>query len=309
MKISFIIPCLNEEKYIGTLIKSIKKESSNIHQYEIIVVDNGSNDSTAAIAGEMGARVFIKPRLAIGALRNYGVQKSLGQIIVFLDADLYLEDDWWKELSNILDHIELHHKTIFGSLYRIRENAGWLERAWFDPTVRRTLPNYINGGHIVLQKEIFEKIGGFNEQLLTGEDVEFCSRAREKGARIVHFPSLKVVHLGFPKDIRSFFKRERWHGIGDCQSIKSIFSSKITIISIAQLMLFVVCTFFSIVIGHLWPLLSYFVITFTISIYAATRKYRLNVSTFFINSFVYYVYFTARSLSFIDHIFKLKRSR
>ena len=91
VKISFVIPTLNEENNIESVLKSIKEcVICNKINYEIIVVDNGSTDSTIEIAKKHGAKVFFKPGISISALRNYGVNKSTGSLLVFLDGDICL---------------------------------------------------------------------------------------------------------------------------------------------------------------------------------------------------------------------------
>ena len=80
--ISCVIPALNEAENIERLISSILSQQlgPNLEIKEIIVVDNGSQDNTTSLAQAMGASVYVKPKLTIGALRNFGAKKANGEV-------------------------------------------------------------------------------------------------------------------------------------------------------------------------------------------------------------------------------------
>jgi glycosyltransferase involved in cell wall biosynthesis len=84
MNVSVIIPALNEEKSIGSVLREIPKDLVN----EVIVVDNGSSDHTASISESLGARVVFEPRKGYGHACLRGIEAlSNSDIVVFLDAD------------------------------------------------------------------------------------------------------------------------------------------------------------------------------------------------------------------------------
>jgi glycosyltransferase involved in cell wall biosynthesis len=82
VKISVIIPALNEAESIGAVVRSVPWSEIA----ECIVVDNGSTDATAEMAREAGARVIAAPR-GYGAAMNAGVQAAVGEVLVFVDGD------------------------------------------------------------------------------------------------------------------------------------------------------------------------------------------------------------------------------
>ena len=82
--VSFIIPTLNEEKYIGRCIRSIGRAKNT----EIFVVDTHSKDATAKIARKLGAKVFFEKKKGPGAARNTGARRARGRILIFADADV-----------------------------------------------------------------------------------------------------------------------------------------------------------------------------------------------------------------------------
>jgi len=214
--VSIIIPTYNEAKFIRFCLSSLKNLNYPHERFEIIIVDNGSTDETVSICKEFTSKIFIAPNLTIAGLRNYGASKALGEIYAFIDADCVADKDW---LLNAVTLIK-KRRCITGSKYLVPQNSTWLEKAWFSqrPKGRIEVP-YINSGNLLVPEFIFKKVGGFKESLKTGEDYEFCVRA-SKEVKIISDENIKVTHLGNPKTIRQFIKREIWHGIGALGSLK-----------------------------------------------------------------------------------------
>ena len=91
--ISFILPAYNEELVLGRTLATLTAAATAVgEQYEIVVVDDASDDRTAAIALEYEARVVSVHLRQIAAVRNAGVREAKGDILVFLDADTILPE-------------------------------------------------------------------------------------------------------------------------------------------------------------------------------------------------------------------------
>ena len=90
MRITIIIPTYNEERNIVRTLDALKEHVPYECEYEVIIVDHGSTDLTSDLAEKNGAKVCLHPEGTICGLRNYGVNKSSGDILVFLDADFLL---------------------------------------------------------------------------------------------------------------------------------------------------------------------------------------------------------------------------
>lgn len=225
--ISFIIPAFNEEAVIAATLATIREHVGENNSYEIILVDHGSTDRTVEIARNAGVHVLDSRMNTIAANRNYGASQSSGKVLVFLDADVRLTVDWERYIGRTLHSLEENEKIITGSHCGISEQPGWIERCWFQPLALEVDSRHIGTGHLLVRRDFFDNVGGFDENLETGEDYEFCSRARQKGAVIFNCPELRVIHEGFPNDLSSFMRREAWHGLGDLRSIEVFFRSKV----------------------------------------------------------------------------------
>lgn len=302
-EISFIIPALNEEAHINGVLNSIKKHAEGRFIYEVIVIDNGSRDRTVEIVEKQGAICLHAPGCTISTLRNLGVLQAKYDIFVFLDADVYLGMDWGERMTLVMENLHSQPDIITGSLYGVSDKPSWIERVWFAPRTALLELNYINSGHLIIHRSLFSRVGGFDPGLETGEDYDFCRRARMLGARIKNDPDLRVVHAGYPKSIKSFFARERWHARGDYKSISTLASSKPALVSVGNLCMAAACTAGLVVSPLPWltfPSVYLFFLT-TVSLAAAVHRNRgnLNVGVFG-TLFLYMVYFTARTVSIVD---------
>lgn len=98
---SVVIPALNEEKYIGTCLKSLRNQNYS-GKYEIIVMDNGSTDKTVEIAEKYSDRLFIEPDCSLPNLRNKGIDLAKGDKIAMIDSDCQAKKNWLKEAEKSL---------------------------------------------------------------------------------------------------------------------------------------------------------------------------------------------------------------
>jgi len=214
--VSIIVPAFNEAGYIERCLTSLKCQSYPRDLYEIILVDNGSVDETILIGKKYADIVLTVKGVNVSGVRNLGAKKANGSIYAFIDADCAADFSWIQNAVRLIQATP----CICGSRCRVPADGAWVERAWFGsiPTERYEAV-YLNSGNLVVPASIFNSLGGFNEKLVTGEDYEFCLRA-SKQVRIISDPGIGVVHYGYPKNLRQFFLREVWHGIGAFGTIR-----------------------------------------------------------------------------------------
>lgn len=103
--ISVIVPTLNEEKYIGKLLDSLKAQDCS--DFEVIIVDGGSVDRTVEIARAYGARVLVEPGLREFPSRNMGAELAEGEILLFTGADAIFPGDLIGKVSQKFSDPEL----------------------------------------------------------------------------------------------------------------------------------------------------------------------------------------------------------
>ena len=173
MKLSIIVPTLNEEKYLPILISQLKKQT--FQDFEIIVSDGGSTDKTREIAQNFGCKV-VDGGLPAKA-RNEGAKVAKGELFLFLDADnIYLPEDF---LEKAIDEFERRNLGVAGFPLYVAGNfidkiVYFLYNLWVKIT-QKFFPLACNV--ILTKREVFEKVGGFDEEVFVGEDHDFAQRA------------------------------------------------------------------------------------------------------------------------------------
>lgn len=235
-RIAVVIPAHNEERFLSQVLRALStlRERSDSH---IVVVDVGSTDRTAEIAKAHGCQLVPSERVAPGTARNKGVESTEGEILAFLDGDVVVTPLWLERVQEILLDDRPLEGIITGAPYGVRCDAGWIERVWFNRRPAND-PTYVNAGNMLLRRDLFVSLGGFDSALPTGEDYDLCQRARAKGVKLCVDHRLDTIHLGYPRSAREFVVREAWHGTGDAVSLARLFSSRVAIGTIAFLALF-----------------------------------------------------------------------
>jgi len=294
--LSFIIPTFNEEKNILSTLTEIKKHVPNEIPYEIIVIDHGSADNTVSLANQLSDEILSQSGGTVAGLRNLGVKHSSGDILVFIDADVRLTSEWALNITQVIQQLDSNNKIVTGSWVSVPDNSSWIEKSWFQP-LQKISNTHINSGHMIMSRELFNSLNGFNPILETGEDYDISMRAKELGAVIIDNHKLKVIHDGYPKTLPDFIKREYWHGKGDAISIFAVLKSKVAIIASA-----ILASHISLISSLLLHETALTVISLTVitvlCLFSSVKKYSNESAQIILNNtFLYYFYFLARSAS------------
>ena len=176
--ISIIIPTLNEEEYLPLLLTSIKKQ--DFSDYEIIIADADSKDGTLGVAKANKLKVVPGGLPAKG--KNNGARKAKGDILLFLDADVVLPDNFF---AKTLTELKKRNLDMGGfGLLPVKKNRlhRFLFRYFYNLPImamEKALPHAAAG--IIIKKKIFEKINGFDERVAIAEDHDLVRRARRFG--------------------------------------------------------------------------------------------------------------------------------
>jgi glycosyltransferase involved in cell wall biosynthesis len=293
--ISFVIPAFNEERFIGDTLRAIARHCRDADmQAEVVVVDNGSTDSTPAIAADLCSTLLRTPRASVSHARNLGANAATADFIAFIDADVVITREWVDAFLQ-LRRSAPPELLLTGFQYVVREQASWIEESWF----KNLKDKLLNGGNIVISRAAFARTGGFDKDLKTGEDYDFCERAIAAGVAYAPDPAFKAIHMGYPRTIGHFVRREYWHGEGDFKSLRSFVRSPVAIIAIFYLLAQVVAVVAALLSDSrlgLAALLGLAVVNIALTVlrfHPKTLKQHLQ------NNIGNYLYFTARSFSLV----------
>jgi glycosyltransferase involved in cell wall biosynthesis len=171
--ISFVVPCFNEEKNIGSCVESIQREAKMFAcNFEIIVVDNLSTDGTAALARRHGARVVRCEQKGVVWARRAGCGASTCEFVACVDADNVLPKGWLQSAFAGFRSDQVVAVTgpvVFHDLpTSIRVlSIGFFLSAWI---LHQFMP-MMQGGNFVVRRSALEEVGGFDTSCaFYGED-------------------------------------------------------------------------------------------------------------------------------------------
>ncbi|WP_342757077.1 methyltransferase domain-containing protein [Kineothrix sedimenti] len=212
-EVSIVIPVYNEFEYTYGCLKSILNNSGNV-SYEIIIADDNSTDFTSQIEEVVSniRKITSQDNLRFLLNCNKAAKVARGKYIVFLNNDTQVQDNWLKPLLGIM---KTDCKVGLVGPKLIYQN-GWLQEAggivWKDASAwnfgNRTNPeqadynylkevDFISGACIMIRKELWEKIGGFDEQFAPAyyEDVDLAFEVRKHDFKVIYQPLSSVVHF------------------------------------------------------------------------------------------------------------------
>jgi len=191
MKLSIIIPTFNEEEYLPILLKSIMEQDFN--DYEIIVADANSKDNTRKIAKDYDCKIVEGGMPGVG--RNKGAEIANGEILLFLDSDLKLSENYLQDLINELEEKEIDIGiTQISPLSEKKRDKILHDLAnWFMIAVENIKPHGAGCYGIVAKKSLHDSHGGFDEDLSFGEDTDYIERiAKNYTFKVLRNPKIYV---------------------------------------------------------------------------------------------------------------------
>ncbi|TBN05625.1 glycosyltransferase family 2 protein [Hyunsoonleella flava] len=184
---SVVIPLYNKEEQIENTLKNVLNQSFS--DFEVIIVNDGSTDKslqTAASVSDSRIQIYSQKNAGASSARNLGITKSSSKYIALLDAD----DTWYP------NHLEEHHKSIirftdgdlFCNAYALKLSASHIENATYNIETKNEphiITDYFKASTIhpigwtsalVIKKSAFDAIGGFNDTIISGQDLDLLIR-------------------------------------------------------------------------------------------------------------------------------------
>ncbi len=197
--ISVIVPAYNAEETLSECLEALSAQTINRQDYEIIVVDDGSLDRTAEVAGSWNVRLIQQPNAGPAVARNQGSCKAAGDLLLFTDADCVPATDWMEQMITPFADPEVVGAK---GTYRTRQ-ARLVSRfvqleyeGKYARMARRETIDFIDTYSAAYRREVFLANGGFDTSFRTAsvEDQEFSFRLARKGYRMVFVPDAVVYH-------------------------------------------------------------------------------------------------------------------
>nr|HPQ38743.1 glycosyltransferase [bacterium] len=197
--ISIIIPAFNSAAVIGDCLTALNRQDVSRNRYEIIVVDDGSQDATAEIAQSLADEVIRTDNRGPASARNTGARAARGDILLFTDADCIPEQPWVRRMTAPFESSDIH--GVKGA-YLTRQTR-WVARfvqAEYESKYRfmsrfDTI-DFIDTYSAAFRRRTFLELNGFDETFpgASVEDQEFSFRMSAEGYTMVFVADARVLH-------------------------------------------------------------------------------------------------------------------
>lgn len=233
--VSVIIVNYNTADELRDCIQSIKKHTRGI-RYEIIVVDNNSQDNSRAMLKNEFRDIeshFLQYNSGFSIANNYAIDRSYSKYILLLNPDTALRENSFLHMFEFLennpavgtvgplitDHqgnfkltfrkfptLKMHMIEAFSIKSLIRRYS--LTKKQYE-MIAKEEPfevDWISGGSFMVRRSIYNDIGGLDERFhLFSEDVDWCMRIKNSGWKVFCLPKVKIVHIGGASTNKNFF--------------------------------------------------------------------------------------------------------
>lgn len=226
--VSIVIPCFNEEKFIGECLSSIVNQIYPPNLLEVIVVNGNSTDSSVDIIQKYYSKLLNlilldNPKRITPVGLNIGVKNAKGKIIVILGAHSYIADDFIQNAVNELNQTDAdcvggpitnRGTTFVGKAIALAMQSSFgVGNSLFRVSVKKQYVDTVAFG--AYRKEVFEKIGYFDESLTRNQDFEFNQRIIQSGKKILLTPTIRSFYYcrsSLSKLFKQYFLYGFWKG-------------------------------------------------------------------------------------------------
>jgi len=212
---SIIVPCFNEQRTIGLLLQAIADQSVGPRALEVVVADGGSTDETRAVVQEFAdrnpylrVRLVDNPTRAIPAALNRAIEQARGGVIIRLDAHSIPQPDYVEQCLRVLRETQAANA---GGVWEIHPGtATWIARGIAAAASHRLGAGdarYRTSGQPgpvdtvpfgAYPRSWLERVGPYDETLLTNEDYEYNVRLRQAGGIIWFDPAIRSIYFARP---------------------------------------------------------------------------------------------------------------
>lgn len=217
MKVSVAVPAYNAEKTINACLAALVGQTYPQGLREIIVVDDGSTDSTPDIVGRYPVKLIRQSNKGPASARNAGAKASTGEIIMFTDSDCVPEPDWIGQMlkpfadpavcaakgaykSNQPQLTARFSQVEFEERFELLKKAGYIDM--------------VDTYSAAFRREVFFGAGGFDESFpaANNEDTDLSYKLSLAGKKMTFNPDAIVYHMGHPACVSRYLKVKFWRG-------------------------------------------------------------------------------------------------
>jgi cellulose synthase/poly-beta-1,6-N-acetylglucosamine synthase-like glycosyltransferase len=214
--VSVIVPAYNAENTISTCLEHLSNQSYPKASYEIIVVDDGSTDSTCDLIKKFNVKYRGQANQGPASARNTGVRESVGDIILFTDSDCIPELNWIEEMvapfqDSDIAGVKGAYRTKQKELTARFAQAEFEDR--YDLLQKSVWIDMVDTYSAAFRKDVFLSAGGFDENfpVANNEDTDLSYRLFSNGYKLVFTPRACVYHT-HPDTIAKYLKIKFWRG-------------------------------------------------------------------------------------------------
>jgi GT2 family glycosyltransferase len=222
VELSVVLPSHNGARTIAGQLDALASQQWS-GEWEVVVIDNRSTDGTRETVEVYRAElpslqiVAADEKPGISYALNRGIAASRGTSIALCNDDDVVAPGWLAAMGDALRE----HELVAGRLEAYRLNEAWMIDVRGDPQTDR-LPEwgflpylpFAFGATIGIRRELHDAIGGFDENLITAEDMDYCWRLQHAGAEI-HFVPEAITHYGMRRDLHGLWRQAYKYGLGN----------------------------------------------------------------------------------------------
>jgi len=219
--VSIVVPVYNGAETVSACLESLLNQDYPAEACEIIVVENGSTDNTTQLVEKYPVRLFHSDARGPAPARNLGIAKSEAEIVAFTDADCIADPNWLSEL--VKPYADLEIGGVGGAILayqHTRRNVVEMFSDEYSP-----LTNFVKGEQVFLPdlytanasywRHLLNEIGGFNANLVTGEDVDAAWRLQLQTGRKLRYAPEAIIHHHHRSTLKGLARQYRQYGFGE----------------------------------------------------------------------------------------------
>ena len=212
VRLSVVIPCFNDAADLPAQLESLAAQTW-AHPWEVVIADNGSTDHLRDVVAQFcdrvpGLRVVdASGRKGSAHARNVGAGEAGGELLAFVDADDRVAPGWLAAIGDALHEVPFvasrHDFTELNSP-QIQRTRGNKQDQGLQPYKYPPFLPHASGSGLGIRRDVFERVGGFDEDLTNLQDTDLCWRVQLEGVEL-HFVADAVVHYRFRDSLREIY--------------------------------------------------------------------------------------------------------